>query len=325
MQRQRRPRKSAHSKRYPSFPIRKKKQAEGGLFYRSLVLQSVAAGILLVVAVAALLLPTGFSKDAKTLLQSSLGAQSDLSQVNATLENFISNNQLLSRIFDEDQGIMVFGTKDDVPAEEEDEDKDKKGDENKDANAEFKLNRQLNTDDFTQTMLLDKAAAVGAAAAIPVAIGGQEDPDPPEEPVGDTPPADASYEAPALPVSLQAPLQGAVSSVFGYREHPVSGNISFHYGVDLEVNVGTVIAASASGTVCKTGVCPTYGNYVYLDHGNGLVTFYGHCDEVLVGLGDSVTAGQKIALSGNTGVSTGPHLHYGIRLNDVFLNPLHYI
>ena len=145
------------------------------------------------------------------------------------------------------------------------------------------------------------------------------------------------YTGPALPANTSmdqynlhlsqtvTPVLGWVSSSFGWREHPVDGEEKFHNGVDLAVNTGTHIQAFAAGTVDYIGESPIYGLYLQLDHGGGVKTFYAHCDELLVQQGQSVTAGETVALSGATGNATGPHLHFEIKKDGVLLNPIYYI
>lgn len=121
------------------------------------------------------------------------------------------------------------------------------------------------------------------------------------------------------------PVSGAVSSVYGYREHPVSGEYSFHSGVDLAVDRNTPVKAFAAGTVEFIGESEAYGLYIQLDHGNGVSTFYCHCSDLYVPKGERVSAGQVIAASGDSGNATGPHLHLELKRDGVLLNPLYYI
>ncbi len=111
------------------------------------------------------------------------------------------------------------------------------------------------------------------------------------------------------------------SSNFGYRIDPFTGMRTFHEGIDFPATVGTSVTAAASGKVIFAGVHPEYGKMIDLDHGNGLVTRYAHTSKLLVKEGDLVMRGQPIALVGTTGRSTGPHLHYEVRLNGTPQNP----
>jgi murein DD-endopeptidase MepM/ murein hydrolase activator NlpD len=111
------------------------------------------------------------------------------------------------------------------------------------------------------------------------------------------------------------------TSNFGYRIDPFTGHQSFHEGVDFAAETGTPINAAASGKVIYAETHAAYGKTVDIDHGNGLVTRYAHASELLVKEGDLVVRGQRIAKVGSTGRSTGPHLHFEVRLNGASQNP----
>ncbi|MGQ0441913.1 MAG: M23 family metallopeptidase [Methylophilaceae bacterium] len=115
------------------------------------------------------------------------------------------------------------------------------------------------------------------------------------------------------------------SSSYGWRIDPFNGNKAFHEGLDFTANTGTPIRAAADGIVSSAGRTPDYGNIVKVNHGAGLETRYAHASKVLVRVGERVVKGQKIALVGSTGRSTGPHLHYEIRLNGNPLDPRQYL
>lgn len=116
-----------------------------------------------------------------------------------------------------------------------------------------------------------------------------------------------------------------VSSPFGYRVNPVTGNYGIHGGIDLSANSGTKIKAVLSGKVLKAKYSSDYGNFVTIDHGDGLVTLYAHCSKLLVKAGEEIKQGDVIALVGSTGRSTGPHLHLEVRINDVRINPGYFL
>ncbi|MGE5174219.1 MAG: peptidoglycan DD-metalloendopeptidase family protein [Betaproteobacteria bacterium] len=122
-----------------------------------------------------------------------------------------------------------------------------------------------------------------------------------------------------------SPLPGRVTSGMGNRTHPVGGFRGKHTGVDLAAREGTNIAAAASGTVVQTGEGEYIGRFVILRHKDGYATIYGHCSQLLTTPGKSVKKGQIIAKSGDTGRTTGPHLHFEIRKNGVPQNPLIYL
>jgi murein DD-endopeptidase MepM/ murein hydrolase activator NlpD len=122
------------------------------------------------------------------------------------------------------------------------------------------------------------------------------------------------------------PIEDAwFSSNFGLRLDPFTGQQSFHEGIDFPADVGTAIDAAASGKVIFADVHPAYGKMIEIDHGNGLVTRYAHCSALLVNEGDFVMRGQLIAKVGTTGRSTGPHLHFEVRLNGVPQNPARFL
>jgi murein DD-endopeptidase MepM/ murein hydrolase activator NlpD len=116
-------------------------------------------------------------------------------------------------------------------------------------------------------------------------------------------------------------LDGWYSSNFGYRIDPFTGLKSFHEGIDFPADQGTPIVAAASGKVIEAGYQPQYGKIVAIDHGNGLVSRYAHASVLYVHEGDLVVRGQRVGLVGSTGRSTGPHLHFEVRLNGVPQNP----
>lgn len=115
--------------------------------------------------------------------------------------------------------------------------------------------------------------------------------------------------------------QGYYSSNYGYRIDPISGRSAFHTGVDIIASPGTPVMAAAGGVVATAEFHPEYGNTVEIDHDNGLVTRYAHLLRSSVKVGDVVMKGQPIAKVGNTGRTTGPHLHFEVREKGVPLNP----
>lgn len=121
------------------------------------------------------------------------------------------------------------------------------------------------------------------------------------------------------------PLQGEVVSTFGWREHPVLGNRHHHDGIDIDVGDGTIVHAAAGGEVYYYGEQPGYGNVLVLEHQDGYFTMYGHLSSAIVSPGRYVEMGQEIALSGNTGISSGPHLHFEVRNGEFPIDPLRYL
>jgi murein DD-endopeptidase MepM/ murein hydrolase activator NlpD len=112
-----------------------------------------------------------------------------------------------------------------------------------------------------------------------------------------------------------------ISSGFGYRADPFTGGAAFHAGLDFKGPIGAPIFAAAAGTISFVGTQQGYGNTVEIDHGNGLMTRYAHMSRFRATPGQRVEAGQVIGLIGNTGRSTGPHLHFEVRINDRAVNP----
>lgn len=129
-----------------------------------------------------------------------------------------------------------------------------------------------------------------------------------------------------IPPTYVKPISGGrQTSGFGRRNAPTKGASTYHKGVDWAVPTGTSVYASCGGTVAKAGWGSGYGYVVYINHADGRQTRYAHLSKVLVKAGQSVSQGDRIALSGNTGVSTGPHLHFEILINGSQVNPLNYL
>lgn len=123
-------------------------------------------------------------------------------------------------------------------------------------------------------------------------------------------------------VPTQAPVAGAgIGSPFGWRIDPFTGRSALHTGLDYQANTGVPIVAAAGGVVVTAQTHPEYGNMVEVDHGNGLVTRYGHASRLLVKKGDLIKRGQQLALVGSTGRSTGPHLHFEVLVQGIQQDP----
>lgn len=116
--------------------------------------------------------------------------------------------------------------------------------------------------------------------------------------------------------------KGRYTSYFGYRINPITGKFSFHTGLDIAAAQGTKIRAAYSGKVTKVDEDDRAGKYVFITHDDGFVTFYCHCSEILAEEGSVIRQGETIAKVGSTGWSTGPHLHFEIRKNNIRYNPL---
>lgn len=137
-------------------------------------------------------------------------------------------------------------------------------------------------------------------------------------------PENASMEQRNLGFLCTTPVDGALTSSFGWREHPVIGDLRFHYGLDLAAETGTEIVAFADGEVFATGESSTLGKYIILTHPDGYKTLYGHCSEVLK-LRGNVSTGEVIATVGESGTATGPHLHFELQNGALYLNPIYYV
>ncbi len=121
------------------------------------------------------------------------------------------------------------------------------------------------------------------------------------------------------------PVRGFISSGFGWRINPISGGKEFHEGIDIATQSGNPIVAPSNGIVSFAGRDDGYGLAVIIDHGYGITTLYGHMSKIEVKAGEIVKRGQAIGLVGDTGFSTGPHLHYQVMINGIPVNPMRYL
>ncbi len=135
----------------------------------------------------------------------------------------------------------------------------------------------------------------------------------------------ARREAVASSTPTVAPVRGSLNSGFGPRSDPFTGSQAFHTGVDISTRMREPVLATAAGRVVRSGWSSDFGNVVEIDHPAGYRTVYGHLAVILAREGESVRRGDRIGLVGSTGRSTGPHLHYEIRLAERAVNPLEYI
>jgi murein DD-endopeptidase MepM/ murein hydrolase activator NlpD len=119
-----------------------------------------------------------------------------------------------------------------------------------------------------------------------------------------------------------SPASGRISSPSGMRTNPVTGRREFHDGIEIAVPVGTPILAPKDGEVVAVGFNSGYGNFLRMAHGNGYVTFFSHLSRAVAEVGDALAQGEQLAYSGNTGQSTGPHLHFSIFHDGQFVDPL---
>ena len=143
---------------------------------------------------------------------------------------------------------------------------------------------------------------------------------------GEALPSNVSFEFYELGLEhTVVPVMGTVTSDFGFRIGPISGNREFHLAIDIAASEGTDILAFADGVVRYIGENDSFGLYLMIDHDNGVSTFYAHCSKLLVRKGDVITCGQTVALVGETGSATGPHLHFTLLKDNVRLDPAYYV
>ena len=138
-------------------------------------------------------------------------------------------------------------------------------------------------------------------------------------------PEKVTYDMPSLDLELHLPVEGTVTSGFGYRNHPVEKNVLFHYGTDIGADRGDDIFAIADGTVLAVGNSVGYGNYLMIKHENNTVSNYAHCSDILVKQGESVNRGEPVAKVGDTGNATSACLHFELQIDDTYVNPQYYL
>lgn len=165
--------------------------------------------------------------------------------------------------------------------------------------------------------MLEDSLSQAEDAEAPAKLPKTSSPSPAKVPSSSAPPPSSA----ALPAVLDLPAPEHVTSAFGPRIHPIEGAPKYHTGVDLRAPEGSPILAAQSGIVKSAGQRGGYGNAVEIDHGDGMSTLYAHASELLVVPGEKVRQGQAIARSGDSGHTTGPHLHFEVRVNDRPVDP----
>ncbi len=181
--------------------------------------------------------------------------------------------------------------------------------------------RKLEAEYEAQSALLDEVEAAVAEFEGELAALGKEETSIRRKIAAAARAAAAAEEHPATAASgggsgrLYRPIPGPIESGFGLRVHPITGKTRMHNGLDMHGTAGDPIRAAADGRVIFSGVKGGYGNAIMIDHGGGMVTLYAHQSKLLVREGDRVKAGDVIGLIGSTGLSTGPHLHFEVRIN----------
>lgn len=176
-------------------------------------------------------------------------------------------------------------------------------------------------------MLRDREAArQAAAAAAAAASSGDNSSDSSGDSGGSSGGDDGGYYQPVSGSGQMIwPVNGVITSPFGYREHPIFGRQILHSGIDIGVDYGTPVHAADGGVVVEAGWISGYGYAVVIDHGNGTSTLYGHNESLAVSSGQSVSQGQVIAYAGSTGNSTGPHVHFEVRVGGEPVDPNSYL
>lgn len=135
-------------------------------------------------------------------------------------------------------------------------------------------------------------------------------------------PTGASLGEAVLSATGRYPAYGQVTCGYGWRVHPITGEDDFHSGVDIGAPEGASIYTAYPGVVTKRGTSSIYGNYIEVTHSDSVKTVYCHCSQLLAPEGAKLRAGERVALVGSTGISTGPHLHYEVLVNNVTFSPL---
>lgn len=177
-------------------------------------------------------------------------------------------------------------------------------------------------------MLRDREAArqAAAAAAAAAASSGESGSDSSGDSGSSSGVDDSGYYQPVSGSGQMIwPVNGVITSPFGYREHPIFGRQILHSGIDIGVDYGTPVHAADGGVVVEAGWISGYGYAVVIDHGNGTSTLYGHNESLAVSSGQSVSQGQVIAYAGSTGNSTGPHVHFEVRVGGEPVDPNSYL
>ena len=144
-------------------------------------------------------------------------------------------------------------------------------------------------------------------------------------PIHTSTPIHNNVSALAPQTEFSKPIEGHITSSFGWRLDPISNKRAWHTGIDIKANYGSSVAAAKPGTVKFAGVDPELGNVVIVDHGNGIESVYGHNSEILVKKGDIIQTGMQIAKVGSSGRTNGAHLHFEIRQNGLSINPEPYL
>lgn len=295
-----------------------------------------------------------FSQKLRAAMNSYIGSGADYISVIKSIGEAVGSGGDVMSVFADDS-VRVFGKSLIIPQSGTDNAGDSKDDAADIMPSEETLPEELDINDYGEedeavnTELYDRY--FGDAASVPTSymplIGSSEN-EPyvinsssafaslsikSEDVIDDTPATEFKIPAPdrvdetlyTLPFKYKAPIKGAVTSPFGYRDHPITHKVTFHYGVDIGAKLGDKICSFADGTVTETGTGTINGKYIIVTHKDGFWTRYCHLSKINVKKGQKVKIGEKIGEAGTTGMSTGVHLHFEIRLNDSILNPADYV
>lgn len=187
--------------------------------------------------------------------------------------------------------------------------------ENKEKEPQVSSNKNINSNESTVEVIENQSQ--DALIANVSATGGNDT----EIKNSSDIPENVSVSSYTLNQRMYLPLDGTVTSEFGARIHPIKGNLSYHSGIDIAAPMGEPIKAAFDGVVVESEYDKWNGYHIKIQHDNGVMTVYCHCNELFVDCGTTVDAGDKIATVGSTGSSTGPHLHFEFRINDICYNP----
>lgn len=302
-----------------------KRTALGSKEKRRLIQLALCVGLFLVVFLGKGIAPDGVFQSGERLLQL-IRSDTDFKSAFSALGEAVSKGEPVTQTLG-NLAKEVFGAG--AQAQEEDP-----AGTSVDSPAALAAKQALAELPTQETML----RRLGITAPLEAADGGEQtEQETQTDPAALSAPEIPEYTGPALPegatmeyvdlglTNTVTPVMGTLTSPYGYRDHPVSGEYLFHSGTDLAADIGTPVAAFADGTVDFIGESETYGLYIQLDHGNGVKTFYCHCSALYAQKGESVSAGQTIAAVGDTGNATGPHLHLEVKQDGVLLNPAYYI
>lgn len=179
-------------------------------------------------------------------------------------------------------------------------------------------NKEENTS--AQANTVAEASAETADNSLSVEIKGEGGQDYSIDSIDEVP-DNVSVNSYVLSQKMVLPVEGEITSTFGVRKHPISNELRFHAGIDIAADAGTPIYAAFSGKVIVADYDEWNGNFIKIQHQGNIMTVYCHCNKLSVKKGDTVNAGDIIGYVGSTGSSTGPHLHYELRVNNVSYDP----